>query len=142
MHGARHDLLRLIGRVRWRWRTRLLLHGAAIVLGALLAAMLLSAYGLERVNFSPTAILVARVLTAVLVLALAVRYLAVPLLRRVSDAQVALYVEEHEPGMHEVLVSAVEEAGRDGERSALAERLLADAVRQAEAVDEGRRIEQ
>ena len=65
-----------------------------------------------------------------------------PLLRRVTDAQVARYIEEHEPGLEALLVSAVEQAESNAPASAtLAEEVVRSAVARIRDADEGRRIE-
>jgi hypothetical protein len=72
----------------------------------------------------------------------AFRYWALPTFRRVTDEQVALYIEEHEPNLHSLLVSAVEQAHRGtSEAPALTDRLVADALIRMRAVEHGRRIE-
>lgn len=143
------ELRRILASVRRRWRVRLLLRGLGVVVGAGLVAILGSAYGVEWFRFSPTAVTAFRWLAwgtvAVLVAAFVVR----PLLRRVSDEQVALYLEEHEPGLQAAILGAV--AARDAVRAEgtaggasqpLVDRLVERAVAEARRVDGGRAIEQ
>ena len=110
--GRQHEeLLKVIREVRSRWRTKMLLRGGvAIVAGALLA-LVLASYGLQTLRFSAPAITWFRIATlsafAVLVLLWFVR----PLRRRVSDMQVALYVEEYDPSLQAAILSAVEIGG-------------------------------
>ena len=54
--GGRNDLMDVIRRVRNRWRLRIALRGAAVLLAAGLGAFLLSAYGLEFFKFSATSV--------------------------------------------------------------------------------------
>jgi len=51
----RMELIDVIGRVRNRWRLKLALRGAVIVVAGTLTALLLSASSLEALRFSPTA---------------------------------------------------------------------------------------
>ncbi|MEJ2539417.1 MAG: hypothetical protein P8188_05525 [Gemmatimonadota bacterium] len=140
--GARERLDDLIRRVRRRWRARLLLRGGSIVLAAGLAAVALSVWGLEATRFSPGAVLAFRVLTWGGVALLFGWFVLRPLLRRVSDEQVALYLEEHEPTLRASVLGAVE-AGRTPEIDpSLLDRVYRRAVVQARAVEDGRRIEQ
>jgi hypothetical protein len=64
-----------------------------------------------------------------------------PLLRQVTDEQVARYIEEHEPDIEALLVSAVEQADGATGSAALAEQVIAQAVTRIRAADDGRRIE-
>src|SRR5690606_10283301 len=91
------DLVAIVRRVRRRWRLKVGLRGAAAMLGAALVIFLISAFLLDRLAFSPVAVITARVILAVAALALLVGFLFLPLRRRVTDDQVALYLEEHEP---------------------------------------------
>lgn len=141
------QLLDVIGHVRGRWRLKLALRGALIVGGAALVAILLSAYGLEKLGFSSGPLLTFRVLTYAVVLGLAIRYLVLPLLRRVTDEQVALYLEEHEPSLQAAVVSAVElrdtPGAAPGDLSpALIRRTIELAVERCRDVEDGRRIDQ
>jgi hypothetical protein len=147
--GARGSeaLARLLGRVRRRWRLRLLLRGLALVLGAGLVAFVASAFGVEWARFSPGAVTVFRWLAWGTVLGLGVWFVVRPMLRRVSDEQVALYLEEHEPSLEAAILGAVEARRSRTLGSAVAspellDRLVARAVERARAVDGGRRIDQ
>ncbi|HKP29370.1 MAG TPA: hypothetical protein VJU15_08195, partial [Gemmatimonadales bacterium] len=139
---TRTELLELVHRVRSRWRLRVALQGLALVLGLGLLWLVLGAWVLHSLRFSAAAVTAFR-LTAWLLAALAlVRYLVVPLLRRVTDTQVARYIEEHEPGLEALLVSAVEQAERkDPASTSLAEAVVRNAVARIREADEGRRIE-
>src|SRR5262245_2203355 len=89
----RPELLKVIQKVRSRWRLRLTLHGVVIVVAGTLLALLLSASSLEALRFSPAAIISFRIIALFIFGALAYIGLVRPLLRRVSDNQVALYLE-------------------------------------------------
>lgn len=139
---ANAELVRMIRSVRQRWRARVALRGAAILLGALLGGFLLTALVLERLEFSPVAVIAARAALALLVLATGVRFLLLPLLRRVSDEQVALYVEEHEPSLQATLLSALDAGAREGALApGLVQRTVEQAVRRCRELEFGRRIE-
>ena len=56
----REELVAVIRRVRNRWRLKLALRGAVIVVAGTLLALLLSASSLEALRFSPTAIIAFR----------------------------------------------------------------------------------
>jgi len=139
---VRADLLAVITRIRRRWRLRVTLQGVALLLAAGLVWLLLSTWLLDSVRFAPVAVQIVRGLGMLCVVGLVVWFVARPLFRRVTDERIALYIEEHEPGLHALLLSAVEQA-ESGESSspALAERVVADAVAQMREADEGRAID-
>ena len=106
-------LHQIINEVRGRWRMKLALRGVAWAAGVSVALFLLAAYAMEWARFTPVSIIGARVLLAAAILASIYYFLVRPLRRRVTDEQVALYLEEHEPSLQATLVSAVE-ASREG----------------------------
>ena len=141
------DLVRVVRHVRGRWRLKIAMRGSAIVLGASILAFLLSAYGLEYFRFSPAAVIAFRVFTYVVLAGLAVMFLVRPLLRRVSEEQVALYLEEHEPSLQAAVLSALE-AGKEGDaihrpdRSpALVRRLVESTIEKCWEIDAGHAVE-
>jgi hypothetical protein len=134
-------LVRVVGEVRRRWRLRQALRGLGILAIAALATFLVAALVLERLAFAPGAIMAARVALAVLVVGLLARLLLLPLGRRVTDEQVALYLEEHEPSLGASLVGALS-ASRDAAVSpAFARRTIEVALARCQAVENGRRVE-
>ena len=140
------ELLGIIRTVRRRWRVKLAVRGAIIVLGIGLLVFLASASALEAARFTPDAIQAARVVLALAIAGLVAVFFVRPLLRRVSDEQVALYLEEHEPSLQESILSAVEASrasAADGEAQsrALVRKLVESAVEQSQAVEYGRRVE-
>ncbi len=141
LHGR---VERLVHEAERRWRIRIALHGAAITLGATLAALLVAATVLERARFEPSAVLWLRALTWGTLLVSAVALLVRPLLRRVTARQVALYLEEHEPTLDLALVSALEAGAADAADAAspaLAGRLTVTALESARRVEYGRSVE-
>ena len=149
MHKGRHkasrhaEILRVIDRIRRRWRTRVAMRGMAVVLGASLAAFLISVYGLELFRFSAPAVVSLRILLWLAVIGLVARFLAWPLARRVSDEQAALYLEENEPSLEAAVLSTLEAGkGGVGTSDALERGLVDNALDRVRKVDYGRRIEQ
>lgn len=141
---AHEELLAVIRKVRRRWRMRRALGGLAATLAVALGAGLLAVAVLDRLgDASPAAAWIRAGAGAVVALA-AAWLLVRPLLRRASDEQVALYLEEHEPSMEAAVLSAVE-AGRAGGSApvsdALLRRTLETAIRRVHAADDGRWIE-
>ena len=94
--------------VRARWRRKLLVRGALQVLVGGAVMLVAAGVALEALRFTPSAILTFRIGTLA---AIARRWppgaIGRPLLRQVTDEQVALYLEEHEPSLNTLLLSAM-----------------------------------
>src|SRR5690242_11582854 len=97
--NSRQELVNVIREVRRRWRMRLALRGAIVVVAGAVATLLIASWGLQTARFSPASITGGRIALFTIVAALIALWLIRPLRRRVSDIQVALYVEEHEPSL-------------------------------------------
>ena len=140
---AHDELLAMLRQVRRRWRLRLLLQGIAIVVVATLVALLVGAWAMDRLRFTETAVLTTRVVVWLALVGAAVRWLVLPLARRVPDERVALYVEEHEPSLDASLLSALEarRALADGGSPSMANALAMQAAARARAVEYGARVE-
>jgi hypothetical protein len=138
------NLLDIIGEVRTRWRMKLALRGALAVAGIGFGLFLLAAYGMEWARFSGASIIAARVAMLVVLAASAYWFLFVPLRRRVTDEQVAMYLEEHEPSLQATLLSAVEtsQSGHIPESTALVRRVVEQAIDACLRIDASRRVEQ
>ena len=142
--GDRSTLLDVIRQVRYRWRVKLALRGAVGFLAATIVALIASAYALEALRFSAGAILAFRVTLLLVAVAGAAWFLIRPLLRKVSDEQVALYLEEHEPSLEATIITAMEaeRAGGTHEMSpALVQKLVEAAIERVHEIEDGRRIE-
>src|SRR5687768_17911296 len=140
--NPRSALLDVVRQVRRRWRVKLALRGVVGFLAATALALIGSAYALEWLRFSPSSILVFRIALVVAAAGFAAWFLARPLLRKVSDEQVALYLEEHEPSLEATIITALdaEREGRAHETSpALMRRLVEAAVERAHRIEHGRR---
>ena len=145
LQAHRETLLTTIRGVRSRWRWKVVLRSLTVLLGAGVGTMLVAAYGLEQFRFSPAAIITARIVTYLVLAALGWFFFVRPLARRVTDQQVALYLEEHEPSLQELLLSAVDAgfpshpAAATGESAAMLERLVESAIEKCEDTDLGPR---
>jgi hypothetical protein len=137
-----NSLVAIISEVRSRWRFKLLMRGAVGMAAIALVLFLLAASGMEWARFSPASILAGRVLLLVAFIACALWFLVRPLRRQVTDEQVALYLEEHEPSLQATLISAVE-ASRHGkpESAALVKKVVEQAIERCTAADAPRSVE-
>lgn len=138
----RTELTAVIQQVRRRWRIKLAVVGIVQWLIAGVAVFLVAAYALEAFRFSPAAIVSGRVITGVLLMAMAVWLIVRPQWRQVGDDRVALYLEEHEPSLDAAILSALEAPDGTGSRSpALTNRVIEAALEQCQRIEQGRRIE-
>ena len=140
----RAELVEAIRGIRNRWRMRLAARGAVIVFVGTVGALLLSASSLEALRFSPAAIVTFRLLALAVFAALVGWALVIPMRRRVTDMQVALYLEEHNPSLESAILSAVETTagGPSAAHSPhLVEKLVQQAVEQSRAVEHGMAID-
>ena len=138
------DLFGIIAHVRNRWRMKLALRGAVALLGVAFGLFVLAAYGLETVKFTTTSIIVARVGLVVGFIAAVLWFVVRPLRRQVTDEQVALYLEEHEPALQATLLSAVESSrnGITAESEALVRKVVEQAIDACVRMDAARRADQ
>ena len=143
------DLIEVIRRVRSRWRTRRLLLGAAALAASGLVLFGAASITMEAFHYAPWAVRALAALTWAGVAAAVWRFVARPLRSRVSDRQVALYVEEHDEARREAVVSGVElgesalaEGGPlRGASEELTRLVIEDAISKCEEMDAGHRIE-
>lgn len=135
-------LIEIITDVRSRWRLKLALRGVVRVTAVVAGLVLLAAYGMEWARFSSTSVLAARVGLLAAFAVAAYVWLVKPLQRKVTDEQVALYLEEHEPSLQATLVSAVEasQQGRPAS-AALVQRVVEQAVEKCASVNATRTVE-
>src|SRR5688572_11963207 len=140
--GDRSELTSIIREIRNRWRMKLAVRGAAFVIGGFLLTLLLSAYALETLKFSPGSIIAFRVAMVMIFGALSGYFFVLPQWRRVTDEQVALYLEECEPTLETAILSALEaEKNSPSHSPALASRLVEQAIERCGAIEHGRRLE-
>ena len=140
--GDRTVLTTIIGDIRKRWRIKLALRGAMFVVGGAILALLLSAYSLETLKFSPGSIIGFRIALLMVSGTLAWYFFVQPQWRKVSDEQVALYLEECEPSLETAILSALEaEKNSPSQSPALARKLVEQAIASCEAIEGGRRLE-
>ena len=140
----RTQLVDVIRNVRNRWRLRLALRGAVVVVAGTILALLLSASGLESFRFSAGAIITFRILSVAIFVGLLFYGLVWPLRRRVTDAQVAMYLEECDPTLEAAIISAVEattNGGSPDHSPRLVEKLVEQAIEQCRAVEHGSTVD-
>ena len=87
------DLRQIVRKVRRYWRLKVALRGIAIVTAIGAVMLLVAAYGLEWARLSPLSIILSRIGLAVIFTATLIYFLVRPLIHKVTDEQVALYLE-------------------------------------------------
>ncbi|PYR75251.1 MAG: hypothetical protein DMF87_20890, partial [Acidobacteria bacterium] len=129
--------------MRARWRARLAVKGAVRAFVVNVGVFFALAYLMQWSRFTPASILFARLVLAASIVFSVYFLLVKPLRRKVTDDQVALYLEEKEPSLQTMLISAVESSreGRHWESSALVEKLVAQAIEKCCEADAPRRAE-
>ena len=137
------DLLGIISEVRRRWRLKLVLRGVVQVLAILLAFFLVAAMLMQWDRFSPVSIVMARVALVATLMTAVYWLLFRPLRQRVTEEQVALYLEEHEPSLQATLLSAVESSrtGNPAESVALVRRVVEQALEACAKLNAAHRVE-
>ena len=140
----RSELVDVIRRVRNRWRLRLALRGAVVVAAGTVLALLLSASTLESLRFSAPAIIAFRIVSVAVFVALLLYGLVWPLRRRVSDHQVALYLEEKDPTLEAAIMTAVEATANGPSKDHsphLVDKLVEQATERCRALEHGAMVE-
>ncbi len=112
--------------------------------GALLAIVLAS-IGLQSFKFSPESVTGLRIALFATFALLVGLWLVWPMRRRVSDMQVALYVEEHEPSLQAAILAAVDvsQPSLDGAPpvpAAIVEKMVAQAVEKCRTIEGGKAV--
>src|SRR4051812_48534675 len=93
---ASEQLLGVVRGVRIRYRAKRALRGGAIALAGSWLAFATSAYVVSALKYSDGAVMGGRVVAGLVSLALIAWFVVRPLLPRLADETVALYLEEHE----------------------------------------------
>jgi len=140
----RSELVDVIRRVRNRWRLRLALRGAVVVLAGTVLALFLSAGSLESLRFSAPAIITFRIVSVAVFVALLMYGLVWPLRRRVTDHQVALYLEEKDPTLEAAIMTAVEATANGPSKDHsphLVDKLVEQATERCRALEHGALVE-
>ncbi len=125
------SLTTLLHRARRRWRLRHLAVGVAVTVAAVMLVIATGSLALEAARFSAGAITAARVVLGIVTAVVVGRWIAWPLVRRLPDDRLALYLEERVPQLGGAVLTAVAlRCQADSGHSAMLERgLVADATR-------------
>jgi hypothetical protein len=129
------SLLVRVREVRARWRTQVLVKGLSLFLVSAIALLVFGVWGADLFGFKPAAVWTVRFLTGGAVLYIAWYFLYVPLRARVSDVQIALFIEDRYPQLEDRFVTAIEYGERKTESAGMIDLLITDALDKSKRVD-------
>src|SRR3954467_4278074 len=98
-HGVppeQSSLIDVVRGVRTRYRAKLALRGGAIAVAASWVVLFVTAYAMSVFKYSDAVVVGGRIVAIVAILAIVAWFVVLPLLPKLRDEQVALYLEEHE----------------------------------------------
>ena len=122
------SLLVRVRQVRKRWRSQVLVKGISLFLVSAIALLILGVWGADLFGFKPAAVWAMRLLTGATVVFGAWYFLYVPLRSRISNVQIAQYIEENYTQLEDRLVTAVEYGAPDAKASGMIDLLIKDAL--------------
>ncbi len=150
VHGTGREqsqLLDVVRGVRTRYRAKLALRGATITLAAGWALVALGGIVMNAFHYNDAVVLGVRIVAIAAILGMLVWFVIRPLLPRLHDEQVALYLEEHERSLKASVITAVEM--QNSERAstlpvrspALIDRLTTTALERVRLAGDGKAID-
>jgi hypothetical protein len=135
------ELHEILNTVQRRWRMRHALRGGVMVGIAAIVAFVITSFLVQQAGFGAGPVIAAKIVSYAAIVLLFARYVVYPLLRRVSNEQVALYLEEYDPSVREIVVSALAVERDPRAAGALGSRIVERAVARCRDLDNGRDIE-
>jgi hypothetical protein len=106
--GEQSQLLGVVRGVRARYRAKLALRGAAITIAAGWALVALGGVLMNAFHYADGVVLAVRIVAIATILGMTAWFIVRPLLPKLHDEQVALYLEEHERSLKASVITAVE----------------------------------
>lgn len=128
-------LLSRVRVVRRRWRAQMLLKGISLFLACSIALLASGVWGADLLGFKPAAVWLIRLAAGGAVVFVALHFLYLPLRRRITDVQIAQFVEEHFPQLQDRLITAVEFGRGPGVPSGMLDLLIRDALEKTNRLD-------
>ncbi|MFC1563395.1 hypothetical protein ACFL6G_00600 [candidate division KSB1 bacterium] len=137
MYNSKYRVRELIRSIKKRWKTRALKQGFAITTLTLLilaSIFLLMTYMFEIPALYQTLVVA---VSSIITLAVAVKFILFPGLKRISDKQIAMFVEEKLPDLEDRINSAVELKDSSPEKLSnhILDKLIDDAAKRANKID-------
>ncbi len=150
VHGTGREqsqLLDVVRGVRARYRAKLAMRGVAITLAAGWALIAVGGLVMNATHYADGVVLAVRIVAIVAILALTAWFVVRPLLPKLHDEQVALYLEEHERSLKASVITAVEMQNSSRASSlparspALIDRLTRTALERVRLAGDGKAID-
>jgi hypothetical protein len=137
------EIVQLLHTVRMRWRLRRVLWRLAGFIAIASSVAITAAVVMDAWQYAPLLVTAVRGVSYVVIAVALALFVGVPLLQRVSDTRLALYVEEGEPSLAMALASAVELKTIPNRSTGpgLETGLMEQALRASRDIDHGRRLE-
>ncbi len=133
--NAYGSLLTTIRQVRRKWRSQILVKGISLFLASTIAFLMLGVWGADLFGFKSSVVWMIRILAGATVLFTGWYFLCVPLRARITNVQIARFVEEKYPQLEDRLVAAVEHGGNAAESKSMIDLLIKDALDKTAAID-------
>lgn len=141
------QLIGVVRGVRSRYRAKLALRGATITIAVGWALIALGGVLMNAFHYSDGIVLTVRIVAIASILGMAAWFIVRPLLPKLHDQQVALYLEEHERSLKASVITAVEMQHGTGpaptalRSSAFIDRLTRTALERVRLAGDGRAID-
>ncbi len=129
------SLLAQVRQVRRRWRTQVLVKGLSLFLVSAVALLVLGVWGADLFGFKPAAVWTVRIVAGSSILFIAWYFFCLPLRARVSDVQIARFIEERYPQLEDRLVAAIEYGPQATKSSGIIDLLIRDALEKSRRID-------
>ena len=145
--GEQSQLLGVVRGVRARYRAKLALRGAAITIAAGWALVALGGVLMNAFHYADGVVLAVRIVAIATILGMTAWFIVRPLLPKLHDEQVALYLEEHERSLKATVITAVEMQNSARAESmpvrspALVDRLTRTALERVRLAGDGKAID-
>jgi Domain of unknown function (DUF4175) len=138
------ELRRAVAAIARHWRRRRIVEGAPAIVAAAIVAVLAGVALRSTLGAPGIVVVTIRVVGYILLAIAAVWFVLLPALRRVSDEQVALYIEEQAPDLRQLFLSAVQQLHDPdpvGASPALRHRVVQRALVEIQRLEDGAVIE-
>jgi hypothetical protein len=129
------SVLARIRQVRRRWRSQILVRGISLFLASAIALLVLGIWGADLFGFRPAAVWIMRFLAGGTVVFVAWYFLYRPLSARISDVQIAQFIEERYPKLEDRLVAAIEYGQQRTSSFGMIDLLIRDALDKTKRID-------
>ena len=150
VHGSSREQSQLLGvvrDVRTRYRLKLALRGAAIAIAAGWALIALGGVLMNAFHYADGVVMAVRIVAIASILGMVAWFIVRPLLPKLHDEQVALYLEENERSLNASVITAVEmqsgarAAALPSRSPALIDRLTRTALERVRLAGDGKAID-